>query len=115
MVGTTSAGDVRFESLSVGTEIWGATQSNFLVSLPGRHAKEAAILLNDPAAKILAEATGQENTEEFRAAAARTAGEIILRDRLETGRTIESIISVSKMFFEDEPRIADAIKAALQP
>lgn len=113
MAGSTSMGELRFESLSVGTELWGATQSNFLVSLPGRHAKEVAILINDPAAKLLAEATGAENTGEFRAQAARVSGEVILRDRMDTGRPIESIISVSRLFFEDEPQIADRIKVAL--
>lgn len=113
MVGSTPPGELRFESLSAGTDIWGATQSNFLVALPGRHAKEAAILLNDPAAKLLAEAAGAENTEEFRAEAARVAGEVILRVRMESGWPIESIISVSRKFLEDEPEIAEQIKVAL--
>ncbi|MEO8538220.1 MAG: hypothetical protein ABI577_00675 [bacterium] len=110
---STSSGEVRFEGLSVGTEIWGATQANFLVSFPGRHAKEAAILLNDPAAKLLSEATGRENTPEFRAQAAAIAGEIILLDRLEHGAPIESVMSLSGSFFAEEPAVGDRIKAAL--
>ena len=113
MTSSTIPGAVRFEGLSVGTEIWGATQANFLVSVPGHHAKEAAILLNDPAAKLLSEMTGSENTEEFRAEAAKVAGEMILTDRLSRGAPIESVMSLSSSFFREEPEVAERIKAAL--
>lgn len=56
MTTSASTGNVRFEGMGVGTEIWGATQANFLVLVPPQHAKEAAVLLNDPAAKQLASA-----------------------------------------------------------
>lgn len=115
MTSSTAEGAVRFEGLSVGTDIWGATQSNFLVLVPGHHAKEAAILLNDPAARLLAEATGRENSEDFRAQAAQVTGELILLDRLTHGKPIESVMSVSSSFFREEPelgaRITEALKA----
>jgi hypothetical protein len=111
---STSSGEVRFEGLSVGTDIWGATQGNFLVSFPGRHAKEAAILLNDPAAELLATATGLENSEAFRRRAARVCGEMLLEDRLARGQVIESVFSLSGSFFAEEPELGARIIEALK-
>lgn len=107
------AGEVRFEGFTAGTELWGSTQANYLVKLPGRHAKEAAVLLNDPTAKALAEKLGQENTQEFREEAARVAGGIIFRDLLDHGRPIDSIIMASNNYFEQNPEQLVAITAAL--
>jgi hypothetical protein len=113
MTAVMEAGEVRFEGFSPGTEIWGSTQANFLVKLPGRHAKEAAILLNDPTAKALAEELGRENTQEFREEAARLAGGIIFRDVLERGRPVDSVVMASNAFFEEHPELFAALKAAL--
>ena len=113
MTAVMETGEVRFEGFSAGTEIWGSTQANYLVKLPGRHAKEAAILLNDPTAKALAEALGRENTQEFREEAARLAGGIIFRDVLERGRQVDSIIMASNAYFEQNPELLIALKAAL--
>jgi len=113
MTAVMEAGEVRFEGFSPGTEIWGSTQANFLVKLPGRHAKESAILLNDPTAKALAEELGRENTQEFREEAARLAGGIIFRDVLERGRPIDSVVMASNAFFEERPDLLAALKASL--
>ena len=113
---TTSAttGNVRFEGMGVGTEIWGATQANFLVSIPPHHAKEAAVLLNDPAAKQLAAAVGVEDNDEFRAEAARAVGALYLEDRLSAGKPIESVTTLSYAFFSERPDLFDAAQAALR-
>lgn len=113
---TTNAtpGSVRFEGLGVGTEIWGATQANFLVSLPPHHAKEAAVLLNHPAAKQLADSLGMEANDEFRAEAARVVGELYLADRLASGKAIESVTSLSHAFFSERPDLVEAAQAALR-
>lgn len=113
---TTSAtpAAVRFEGLSVGTDIWGATQANFLVSQPPAHAKEAAIMLNNPAAKLLADALGVEDNEAFRAEAARVAGTLYLSERIAEDLPIESVASISHALFNERPDLFDAVQAALR-
>ncbi len=105
--------DVRFAGYTEGTEIWGSTQANFVLRMPGRNAKEAAILLNDPTAKLLAEALGRENTQEFREEAARIAGALVFRDILEHGQQMDSLVMVSNAYFEQHPDLLEKLKAAL--
>ncbi|MFN8617350.1 MAG: hypothetical protein U0837_09645 [Dehalococcoidia bacterium] len=114
MTTSASTGNVRFEGMGVGTEIWGATQANFLVLVPPQHAKEAAVLLNDPAAKQLASALGVEDGEAFRAEAARALGELYLEDRLRAGKPIESVTTLSHAFFAERPDLFEAAQAALR-
>ena len=104
---------VRFEGYSVGTEIWGSTQANFLVKLPGRNAREAAVLLNDPTATLLAGATGHDDTPEFRERAARIAGELALRDAVERRGEFDSVTLLSKAYLEQRPGLFGQIQAAL--
>ena len=113
MTMATDAADVRFAGYTAGTEIWGATQANFLIKLPGRHAKEAAIMLNDPTARLLAQETGREDTQDFREHAARIAGELLLRRILEKRGQVESIILVSPSYFEEFPGLFDEVKALI--
>jgi len=109
----TEEADVRFEGFTPGTEIWGSTQANFLVRVPGRHLKEAAVLLNDPTAKMLAGLAGREDTQEFREEAARIAGTLVFQDVLERGAPVESVVMVSNAFLEQHPHIFERLKAAL--
>ena len=110
----TDSAVVRFEGFTPGTEIWGSTQANFLIQLPRRNAKEAAILLNDPTAKLLAEALGREDTPEFREEAARVAGQLVFQDdAARGGGTIDSLIMISNVFFEQRPDLLEQVKAAL--
>ncbi|MCK9520615.1 MAG: hypothetical protein M0R74_16570, partial [Dehalococcoidia bacterium] len=68
---------IRFEGVSSSAyNIWGGTQANFLVSLPGYNAREVALFLNDPSGEFLAERLGVPDTPEFRARAAEAAGMI---------------------------------------
>ena len=113
MTMATDSGQVRFEGYSVGTEIWGSTQANFLVKMPGRNAKEVAVLLNDPTARAIAEAVGREDSQAFREQAARITGEFVLRDILEKRHQVESVILVSKSYFEEFPGLLDEVRAAL--
>ena len=102
---------VRYEGIGSGVgELWGATQANFLVSggqLPA--GKEVAVMLNDPAAAMLAEAAGAENTPEFRAIAAQRVGEAAIRQ--EYGRTgrVAAIVTVSRMTLESQPALLEAL------
>lgn len=109
----TESPDVHFAGYTPGTEIWGSTQANFLMHVPGRNAKEAAILFNDPTAKALADALGVENTQEFRERAARVAGQLVFEDILARGANIDSLVMVSNAFFEQNPAILERLKAAL--
>ena len=104
---------VRFEGYSPGTEIWGSTQANFLVQLPGRHAREVAVLLNVPAGAALAAAAGREDNAEFREEAARAVGEAVLEDVVGRGVSFDSIITVSEWFLAEHPGIFERSKAAL--
>jgi hypothetical protein len=108
-----SRGVARFQSIGTGTEIWGATQANYIVKLPGSNAKEVAILLNSPAAANLAAAVGKEDSEEFREAAVRAAGEAILSDVIDSGRPLESVVVASNAYFEARPELLEKIRAAL--
>jgi hypothetical protein len=109
----TEPADIRFEGFTQGTEIWGSTQANFLVRIPGRHLKEAAILLNDPTARMLADLVGREDSQDFREQAARAAGELVFRDVLDRGANVDSLVMVSNAYFEQRPQILEQLKAAL--
>ena len=103
---------IRFEGYSPGTEIWGATQANFLVSTPGQHSKEAAVLLNDPAAAMLANELGRDDTPEFREAAARAVGYAALTDIVTRGAHFDSALIVSRAYLEEHPAVLGAARAA---
>ena len=105
--------EVRFEGYSPGTEIWGSTQADFLLVVPGRHAKEMAVLLNDPAAKFLAESTGREDGPEFRETAARGTGEAALSELVASGRPFESILMISRAYLDEHPAVLERVKAEL--
>jgi len=104
---------VRFEGFSIGTEIWGSTQANFLVRLPGRNAREAAVLLNDPTAALLAEATGNTDSPEFRQRAARIAGELTLQEAVERRGEVDAVIMLSRAYLEQRPGLFGQVQAAL--
>ena len=106
--------EIRFEGYSPGTEIWGSTQANFLVQFAGRHAREVAVLLNDPAAKLLAADSGREDSQEFREEAARAVGEAVLKDVVARGASIESVVMASAAYFEAHPAVLAKAEAALK-
>lgn len=110
---TESAPIVRYEGSSPGSEIWGYTQANFLVLVPGRHAKESAVLLNEPAGRFLATELGIEDSTETREALARLVGEAWYPLAIERGRDIESIVTVSRAFLDEHPEIIESVRKAL--
>ncbi len=110
---TESPFQIRFEGFSPGTEIWGATQANFLISAQDRHSKEAAALLNDPAAKMLAADLGREDNPEFREAAARAVGQAALTELVAIGAPFDSALIISNAYLEEHPSVLNAAKAAL--
>jgi hypothetical protein len=111
---TEPAALIRFEGYTPGTEIWGSTQANFLIQYPGQHAKEAAVLLNDPAARLLAVSAGREDSQEFREEAAKVVGEAVLKDIVDRGAPLESIIMASAAYFDARPNVLAEAEAALK-
>lgn len=106
---------VRYEGGSVGTEIWGMTQANFLVVIPGRHAKETAINLTDAAARVLAAELGQENTAGFRQRMAREAGFAYLEPRADAEEHVDSLVVISEGFLDEHPAVIERLRAAAAP
>lgn len=103
---------VSYEGIGSGAhEIWGATQANFLVAGgPWPGGKEVAVMLNDPAAAMLAEALGVENSEDFRANAARVVGEAAIRERHQRLGSVDSLVTVSRATLESHPELIDALR-----
>ena len=103
---------IGYEGIGSGVgEIWGATQANFLVTggpWPGW--REVAVMLNDPACEMLAEALGVENDAEFRANAARRIGEAAIRERYQRLGNIDAVVTVSGADLESHPELIDALR-----
>lgn len=115
---TTVPGDeivIQFEGLGSGAyEIWGGTQANFLLDLPGYNAREIALMVNDPSAEFIAERTGIADTPEFRARLAELSGQIWIRRLLDTGQHIGPAITISRALFEQNPDFLAEVEAALK-
>lgn len=110
---------VRFEGIGVGTEIWGGTQANFVIVSPGRHGKEAAVILNTPGAAYLAKELGEPETGDFRARAAEVVGHLWIERLLAAGKHIDSLIFLSREAMAESRDFVDALRAdeavALEP
>ena len=104
--------NVRYEGGSAGTEIWGMTQANFLIAIPGRHAKEAAVNLTDSAALWLAKELGQVDSKEFREETARRIGVAFFSNVVAGGFAVESIVIASEGFLEDHPELLVQLRTA---
>ena len=102
---------VRYEGPGVSTEIWAMTQANFLVMIPGHHAKESAIALVDNAAQFLAAQLGREDTPENRQALARDTGAYILRKRAKAGEHTDSVTTVSVALLSQHPELVAHLKS----
>ena len=104
---------VRYTGAGSGAhEIWGGTQANFLVAIPGwPGAREVAVMLNDPGAALLAESVGAENSDEFRHDAARRVGEAAIRERYARGGHIDAVITVSRATLEEHPALIEALRS----
>ncbi|MBI2764996.1 MAG: hypothetical protein HYX53_03695 [Chloroflexi bacterium] len=106
---------VRFEGFGVAPEIWGAMQANYLITAPGHHARETAVLLNEPAAAFLAELLGQPDTEDFRRNAARHVGRMWVERLIRNGERIAPAITISRQTLEADPEFLANIRASLNP
>lgn len=108
-----SSTEVFYQGPGISTETWGFTQANFLVALPGRSDKESAILLNDPAARMLAQELGIEDTPENRERLACAVGEAWLPKLVEAGGSLESLITVSVAFLNQHPEVVAGVRQAM--
>ncbi len=111
MVNDTTESSIRFEGIGVGTEIWGGTQANFALFRPGLHAKEAAIILNAPAAAYLASQSGSQDTPAFQARAAEVVGRLWMARLVAAGKHIDSLIVLSREAIAESPAFAEAMRA----
>ena len=101
---------VRFEGFGVGDEIIGGIEANFLVVLPGEHAREVAVAVNDPALDFLVEMLGQEKTETARHEAAQLVGQLWIESLAHGGKRIDPVIFLSRSRMEMTPGFLDEVR-----
>ncbi|MCS7294517.1 MAG: hypothetical protein RMK15_04395 [Chloroflexota bacterium] len=103
--------DVWYEGPGQGAEeIMGGTLANFLVVRPNLPDKEAAVILNDPAAEWLAERLGVEPTKEFRERAAEVLGELWIRHLYREHRRVDSLSFIGRAVLEAHPELVQAFE-----
>lgn len=95
-------------------EIMGGTLANFLVIRPNLPDKEAAVILNDPAAEWLAECLGVAATRAFRERAAAIVGELWIRHLYRAHRRIDSLSFLGRSTLEAHPEIIEGFERAWQ-
>ena len=103
---------IRYDGISPGAGIWGYTQANFLVAVPGRNAKESAILMNEPAGKYLIAESGLGDTPVNREAVLKAIGQAWYPVLVASGGDIPSIVTVSRAFLDDHPEVVEAARRA---
>jgi len=105
---------VRYEGGSPQNELWGGTQANFVVTAPGQHQREVAVLLPEAVATYLAEAVGREDRPEFHMAAAREAGQCYLERLLRSGKHIAPFLMLSRAVLDADPGLLAELKDRLR-
>ncbi|GBD23028.1 hypothetical protein HRbin29_00679 [bacterium HR29] len=93
-------------------EIMGGTLANFLVVRPNLPDKEAAVILNDPAAEWLAERLGEAPTASFRERAAALLGELWIRHLYREHRRVDSLSFLGRAALEGHPELVAAFEQA---
>lgn len=101
--------EVRYQGGSAGGELWGMTQGDFILSAAGRNQREVAVLLNDPAAQLLAGQLGKEDTPAFRQEAVHQVG-LFLLAQLERQGSVDPQIFVSVGLLNENPEIVEHLK-----
>lgn len=93
-------------------EIMGGTLANFLVVRSNLPDKEAAIILNDPAAEWLAERLGVAPSRAFRERAAAIVGELWIRHLYGTHQRIDSLSFLGRRALEVHPDLIESFERA---
>ncbi len=105
--------EIMYEGPGQGAEeIMGGKLANFLVVRPNLPDKEAAVILNDPAAEWLAERLGVEATDEFRERAAEVLGELWIRHLYREHRRVDSLSFIGRAALEAHPELVEAFERA---
>jgi hypothetical protein len=111
MTSTAASGiTVSYEGGGVGSELWGMTQANFMVHVPGRHTREVAVMLNETAGSCLARELGQADTPAFRLAVANQAGKYWIECLAREGHHLDSAITMSSALLDERPDILKHLK-----
>ena len=105
---------IRYLGPGEGGELWGGTQAGFILDWPGRPAREVAILLQDAAAAVLAQAASADGDAEFRAAAARAVGRAWLEAQVERQGRVDPVIVISAATLTERPELV-AVARTLGP
>ncbi len=71
-----------------------------------------AVLLNDAAARYAAEQAGVDNTEEFRAAAARIIGRAVVERTLSRSRRFDPFVMVNASDLREMPELLAGVSMA---
>ena len=101
--------EVRYQGGSAGGELWGMTQGDFILSMAGLNQREVAVLLNDPAAQLLATELGRDDTPQFRQEAVHQVGQFWL-EQLEQKGAVDPQIFVSVGLLNEHPEIIEHLK-----
>lgn len=104
---------IQYEGAGAGTEIWGMTQANYLVAVPGGAAREVAVMVNDAAGAFLAERYQQENSPEFRKDLSRVVGRLWIEAFHEHHGHVGPLLVISRATFGEQPGLLAEIDRAV--
>lgn len=102
---------IAYEDAGVAPELWAATQANFAVRFPGKHAREFAVLVNDAAMEYLTGQLGVEDSPEIRKKLARLVGEAYLPIALANSRVADPLVMVARATFAESPGLLAEVRA----
>lgn len=100
---------IAYEDAGVAPELWAATQANFAVRFPGKHAREFAILVNDAAMEYLTGELGVEDSPEIRRTLARIVGEAYLP--IAVASSADPLVMVARATFAESPGLLAEVRA----
>ncbi|MCC7362886.1 MAG: hypothetical protein IT303_00820 [Dehalococcoidia bacterium] len=97
-------GIVRYEGVgSAGMEIMGSVMGYFSVTLPGQHAKEIAVFVNEPALEMLAADREEASLPGFNDAVVRAVGLACIEQFLAAEKHIPTSIVISRATLQAHP------------
>ncbi len=105
---------VSYEGSSSQNELWGGTQANFVVTAPGQHQREVAVLLPEAVATYLAAATGRQDSPESHLAIAREGGQCYLECLLRNGKHVAPFLMLARAELNADPGLLTAVTDRLR-
>ena len=112
---TPSPADLRiqYEGAGSGTDIWGMTQANYLVAVPGGAAREVAVMVNDAASAFLAERYEEPANPEFRRNLVRVVGRLWIAAFHEHHGHLPPLLVISRATFAEQRGLLAEIDRAV--